>query len=208
MSFFEDLPAPPERPRMTKHVPPVWAAPPSDELPAVVSVGQFLQRTPRLVMAVKSVEVFSTGCAIEVVWTVRRGSETDQEWGAVTEACFNRPSYRYGAQAGSGGGLRFGVGYPDGRKATADGVRPWGPEGAGIPEGPVLMPAGGGGGSGSDDSVSSASRFWLWPLPQDGDLRIVAQWSDLGMDEQSVLLSGEALAAAGENVQKYWTAED
>lgn len=45
MSFFDDLPAPPERPRQPKFVVPPWAAPPSDELPAVVPLGVFLQRS-------------------------------------------------------------------------------------------------------------------------------------------------------------------
>lgn len=208
MSFFDDFPAPPERLRQAKHVPPVWAAPPSDELPAVVSVGQFLQRSPRMVMAVKSVEVFSTGCVIEMVWTVRRGSESDVEWGTVTEQCFNRASYRNSPQAGHSGGPRFGVGYPDGRKAAADQLHHPGFEATDVATGPVLMTTGGGGGSGSDDEVGSASRFWLWPLPKVGDLRIVAQWTDLGMGEKSALVSGEELAAAAEKVQKYWPRPD
>lgn len=200
MNFFDGVPTPPQRPRMPRHVPPVWAAPPSDELPAVVSVGCFLQRTPRLVMAVKSAEVFTTGCVIELVWTVRRGSETDAEWAAVTEQCFNRPGFRRGA-AGDGGGLRFGVGYPDGQKATVDGMRPWGPEET-APDGPVLMPAGGGGGAGSDEEASCSAKFWVWPLPSDGDLRVVAQWPDRGMGECSVPIGG--LSAAAGKIQKYW----
>ncbi len=63
MSFFDDLPAPPERPRQPKFAVPPWAGPPSDELPAVVPLGRFLQRTPRMAMAAKSAEVYSTGCA-------------------------------------------------------------------------------------------------------------------------------------------------
>jgi hypothetical protein len=207
MSFFDDVPTPPQRTRMPRHVPPVWAAPPSDELPAVVSVGRFLQRTPRLVMAVKSVEVFTTGCVIELVWTVRRGSETDAEWAAVTEQCFNRPSFRRGAKDDGDGGLRFGVGYADGRKATEDGMRPWGPEET-APEGPVLMQAGGGGGAGSDEELSFSGKWWLWPLPSDGDLRVVARWPDRGMDESSVLISGAALTAPGGEIQRYWDGND
>lgn len=203
MSFFDDLPAPPQRPRMPRHVPPVWAAPPSGELPAVISVGRFLQRSPRLVMAVKSVEVFTTGCVLELVWTVRRGSETDAQWAAVTEQCFNRPAFRHGARRDGDGELRFGVGYPDGRKATENGMQPWGPDETG-PDGPVLMPAGGGGGGGSDEELSYSGKFWVWPFPSDGDLRVVAQWRDRGMDEASVPISGAALTAARKGVRKYW----
>lgn len=207
MSFFDDLPTPPQRPRMPKHVPPVWAAPPSDELPAVVSVGEFLQRTPRLVMAVKSVEVFSAGCVIELVWTVRREDETDSEWALVTEQCFNRPAFRHGIPVGGDGGLRFGVAYPDGRKATEDGMRPWESEETG-PDGPVLTPASGGGGGGSDEELSYSAKFWVWPLPSGGDLRVVARWPDRGMDERSVPVSGEALAAAAGEIRNYWDSDD
>lgn len=126
MSFFDDLPAPPVRPRQPKLSVPPWAAPPSDELPAVVPLGLFLQRSQRMVMAVKGAEVYSTGCLLEVVWTIRRGAESDAEWGAVTERCFNRPSFRYGTQGGGGGGFRLGVAYPDGGKGHGRRVAPVG----------------------------------------------------------------------------------
>jgi hypothetical protein len=58
MTFFQDLPVPPERPRPPRHVMPVWVGPPANELPVVIHVGNILHRTPGLVMAVKSVEVF------------------------------------------------------------------------------------------------------------------------------------------------------
>ena len=54
MSFFDDVPESPDRPRQPKHVPPVWAGPLSDELPVVVSVGQFFCRSAQMVMAAKS----------------------------------------------------------------------------------------------------------------------------------------------------------
>jgi hypothetical protein len=206
MSFFDDLPAPPERPRQPKFVPPPWAGPPSDELPAVVSLGRFLQRTPRMVMAVRSAEVYSTGCVLDVVWTLRRGTEPDAEWAALSERCFNRASFRNGLHGG--GGLRFGVAYADGRKATADEWPHWGIEGADPGPGPVLTTAGGGAGSGSDDEVNSAMKFWLWPLPPDGELRIVAQWADLGMAQESVTVSAAELASAAERVQPYWLDPD
>lgn len=202
MSFFDDLPAPPERPRQPKFVVPPWAAPPSDELPAVVPLGLFLQRSQRMVMAVKCAEVYSTGCVLELLWTIRRGTESDAEWGSLTERCFNRPSNRYGTQGG--GGFRFGVAYADGRKASADEWPHWGIEGADPGPGPVLTTAGGGSGSGSDDEVTSSAKFWLWPLPTAGELRIVAQWADVGMDQESIVVSGDVFASAAELVQPYW----
>ena len=203
MSFFDELPVPPERPRQPKFVVPPWAAPPSDELPAVVGVSQFLRRTPQMVMAVTSAEVYSTGCVLELVWTVRRGTETDAEWAALCERCFNRASFRAGPHGG-GGGLRLGVAFPDGRKATADEWPNWGIEPADPGPGPVLTTAGGGSGSGSDDEANSSTKFWLWPLPPLGELRIVAQWTDLGMAQESMAVNGDELASAAERVQPYW----
>ena len=206
MSFFDDIPEPPPRPRPPRHVPPVWAGPPTDELPAVMSVGQFFHRSDRMVMAAKSIEVFSTGCLFEVVWAVRRSGEKDSEWSLITDQCFNRGAYRLDAEGGRGGTLRFGVAFPDGRKTTTSALRPGMFDGSEEVPGPVLMTAGGGGGSSNDEELFASSRFWLWPLPLGGDTRVVAQWDDLGMAEVSVLISGEQLAAAAPKAQPYWPA--
>jgi hypothetical protein len=204
MSFFDDLPVVTERAREPKHETPVWAGPPADELPEVVSLGMFFHRSERMVMAAKSVDVFSTGCLIEIVWSVRRGSEPDGDWRRVADQCFNRGHYGLGDN-GHGGALRFGVAWPDGRKATTAQPHPGMFDGT-EQTGPVLMMAGGGGGMASDDQVFSSGRLWLWPLPLGGDTRVVAQWDDLGVEEASILVNGEQLATAAANVQKYWAA--
>lgn len=177
MSFFDDLPAGPERPRQPKPVPPVWAGPPSDELPAVVSLGKFFHRSAQMIMAAKSVEVFSTGCLIEVVWAVRRADASDSDWSRAIDQCFNRGPYRLEVDSdnGRGGALRFGVAFPDGRKATTAQLHPGMFEGEEPVTGPVLMSAGGGGGSSNDDELFCSNKFWLWPLPLGGDTRVVAQ---------------------------------
>jgi hypothetical protein len=194
----------PDRPRPPKHVPPVWAGPPSDELPVIVSLGQFFYRSAKMVMAAKSVEVFSTGCLIEVLWSIRRGSESDREWSRVTDRCFNRGRYRLDSENGRAGALRFGVAFPDGRKATTNQLSPGMYDGTEQVTGPVLMMPGGGSGSGSDDEVFSSTKFWLWPLPLDGDTRVAAQWDDIGMQEASIILTGEKLRTAATKVQKFW----
>ena len=185
--------------------PPVWAGPPSDELPSVVSLGQFFHRGAQLVMAAKSVEVFSTGCLVEVVWSVLRAEESDNEWGRITEQCFNRGPYGLDTGSSRGGALRFGIALSDGRKLTTADLHSAMSEGTVI-TGPGLTTAGGGGGSGDDNQVSASIKFWLWPLPLAGDTRLVAQWDDLGMKESSVMLTGAQLGTAAARVQKYWLA--
>ncbi|MET3920345.1 hypothetical protein [Arthrobacter sp. UYEF20] len=159
-----------------------------------------------MVMAAKSVEVFSTGCLIEVVWSVRRGTESDRDWSTVTDQCFNRGRYRLDSEDGRGGALRFGVALPDGRKATTTQLFPGMFDGTDQVTGPVLLMSGGGGGTGSDDEVSLSTKFWLWPLPQGGDTRVVAQWDDIGMKEESIIVTGEQLRTAAAKVQKFWVA--
>ena len=46
--------------------------------------------------------------------------------------------------------------------------------------------------------------MWLWPLPPARDLRLVAQWTDMGMPESSITLDGTRLRDAAANAQKYW----
>jgi hypothetical protein len=202
MTFFQDLPAPPERPRPPRHVMPVWIGPPSDELPGVIHVGEFLHRTPGLVMAVKSAEIFSTGCGVHVVWTVRRTGESDREWAGASERFFRQPPPGPGFAAAPDSGLLFGIAFPDGRKTTSTHVWPGMFDGSEAVTGPVLM-VNGEGGSGGDEELSGSARLWVWPLPEGGDLRLVVQWKEAGMAEKSVLLDGDQIAAAARNVQKY-----
>ena len=140
MTFFQDFPVPPIPPRgrAVRYVPPVWAGAPLYELPAVVQIGQFLHRSPTMVMAVKSADVFSTGCSFDVSWTNRRGEETDEEWADLNEVFF-RPGP--GARRGAGGAsmLLFGAAFPDGSKSST-GAHPHGFfEGTEEPDPPVLL---------------------------------------------------------------------
>lgn len=181
---------------------PVWLGPPPNELPGVIHVGKFLHRTPGFTMAVKSAEVFSTGCAVKVVWRVRRTDETDREWASSNERFLRRPVPGPGYAADPDSALLFGIAFPDGRKTTSMQVRPGMFDGSEPVTGPVLL-VNGGGRSGSDDELSGSARLWVWPLPEGGDLRVVAQWKEAGMPEQSILLEGDRIAAAARQAQEY-----
>ncbi|MGX9902226.1 hypothetical protein ACW0JT_24805 [Arthrobacter sp. SA17] len=202
MTFFQDLPQPPERPRAPRHVTPVWLAPPANELPGVLHIGKFLHQAPGFVMAVKSAEVFSTGCAIHIVWTVRRTTESDREWATANGRFFRHPAPGPGYVEDPDSALLFGVAFPDGRKTSSTQIGPGMFDGSEPVTGPVLM-ASGEGGSGSEDELIGSARLWVWPLPEDGDLRLVAQWKEAGMPEQSILLEGHKIAAAARDVQEY-----
>lgn len=153
-------------------------------------------------MAVKGLEVFSTGCRIDVIWTVRRGSESDREWARIAEQSFSRGRNRLDAENGVPGALRFGVAFADGRTAMTGRRTPAGADGSEPVA--VLTLAGGGGGSGSDEEVVTSSTLWLWPLPFDGDARLITQWEGMGVPESSITLSARDLAEAAGGVQKIW----
>lgn len=198
MTFFEDLPEPPERPRHTP-VPPAWAGPPADELPGVVPVSAFVHSSERAALALKSVDVYSTGCVLELVWAVRRAGQTENEWRDVLDRALTpRGPFQPGSE-----GLLAGVGFGDGRKAIAATTAPGPGEGVDSSS-PVLIALEGGGTRGNDGSVQGASRYWLWPLPVEGKATLYTQWEGLGLPESSLALPVDSLPAAARSVRKFW----
>lgn len=209
MTFFQDFPVPPlpPRTRSQRYVPPPWAAPPVYELPASVHVGRFLSRTPGMVVAVRGADVFSTGCLFNLSWVLRRADQAEEDWADLQDLFFQQGR---GIRRGSGRqtGLMFGVEFPDGAKASTGVLGPHGlMERGQEPEPPTLV-LNNGGGSGGDDEFSGTGTLWLWPLPPAGDLRLVAQWTDFGLEETSIMLDGGALRSAAADVQQYWPEED
>lgn len=209
MTFFQDFPVPPlpPRPRSQRYVPPPWAAAPAYELPAVVQIGTFLSRTPEIVVAVKSADVYSTGCVFGVSWLIRRGSQSDEDW-ADLQHLFFQPGRGIRRGTGRQTGLMFGVQFPDGSKASTGALEPQVfMDREQQPEPPILALNNGGGGGGEDE-LAGTGTLWLWPLPPAGDLRLVAQWTDFGLAETSIMLDGGRLRNAASGSQQYWPAED
>ncbi|WP_454811388.1 hypothetical protein [Paenarthrobacter nitroguajacolicus] len=204
MNFFEDFPKPEhvEQGKNVKFVPPPWVGPPQDELPTVMHIGQFLHRSPNLVLLVKSAEIYTTGCSFDLAWIIRRVDESDEEWTMLHASVF---------QHGPGMGptsedrqLLLGVQLPDGGSArTGIFARSSFLNLKDQPEAPTLAFRGGGG-SGNDGEVSASGNLWLWPLPADGDIRLLAQWKGLGVEECSIVIDGTQLSAAAVSVQSLW----
>ncbi|UXM90728.1 hypothetical protein [Paenarthrobacter sp. JL.01a] len=194
MSFFDDLPEAPAGLREPQLSRPAWSGPPSDELPGMVPSGGFVLRGPNAVVALKAVEVFSTGCILDLVWSVRRSEESDSGWLEVMERGFERPGLP---------GILIGVALPDGRKAFAG--DPSMVEGSLDIPGPFLVPREGGGSSADDEQAEGSAKYWLWPRPAEGDLQIVAKWDDAGLPEGSLIVPAEPLARAREEVRTYWS---
>lgn len=51
--------------------------------------------------------------------------------------------------------------------------------------------------------MTGSAPLWVWPLPDDGGLRLVVQWKEAGMPEQSIVLDGDRVAEAVRDVQSY-----
>jgi hypothetical protein len=207
MTFFKDfpIPKPPPRGRTVRFVPPPWAGAPRYELPAVVHIGQFLHHTPTRMLAIKSAEVFSTGCTFDLTWIIRRSNEDDEEWAGGNAAFFQHGSRLRAGQNPFDALLLFGVQLPDGSRASTGSTHGRGPslDQEKQPAAPVLAFQGQGGGGG-DDEMAGSGTLWLWPLPPEGDLRLVAQWKELAFEESSLVLDGGRLRAASAGVQRFW----
>ena len=136
MSFFEPPPPPPEPPE--EHRQPAWIGPPENELGVAVPVRSVLFRSDQLAVALIGVVAYSTGIELEVVIRRRQTAEEPDPMLFHMRSRHNR----HGELAPEV--FRFGVEYPDGRKATNLG-NPF-PVGDEEPAGPMLMERGGGGG--------------------------------------------------------------
>jgi hypothetical protein len=199
MSFFDDLPQQPSSPREPQPVQPGWFGPPTDEMPGIARVGGFVFKSRRMVVVLKLAEVYSTGCLLDLVWSVRRRNESDQEWREMVEESYNHPR----SSVDSRTGLELGVALADGRKAVGAIRGPAAFDDTDDVTGPVLTTLGGGGGSNNSEFAQFTGRYWLWPLPME-DTTLVVRWQALGIPESSFGLSGEQLSEALSHVQKYW----
>jgi hypothetical protein len=189
VSFFEPPPPPPEPPEDYRQ--PVWIGPPENELGVAVPLRSVLFRSGDLAIALVGVVAFSNGIELQIVMR-RRELPTEPD----------SMHFHMRSRHGRSGELapevfRFGVEYPDGRKATNLG-HPF-PVGAEEPTGPVLMERGGGGGGRSWNF-----GYWLWPLPPPGPLRVVVEWPVEGVPLTDIELDGTLLTSAAAEVDVLW----
>lgn len=208
MTFFKDFPIPEPAPRggATRFVPPPWLGPPLYELPAVRHIGKFLHRSPAMIVAVKSVDVFAAGCSFSLTWIIRRDGIAEEDWAEKHQLFFNQGmGPRHGLRAGRG--LMFGVQLSDGAKASTVGFEPHAFMGTDQKPEPPTLTLNNGGGSGADDELSGTGNLWLWPLPPAGTVRLVTQWLDFGLTESSIELDGGLLREAAADAQRFWEHE-
>lgn len=177
-----------------------WQQPPREVLGQVVPIQQFVARTDRVAAALHYAVAFPEGCVLALHVAIRRGSLDGSAWQSLTGNDFG---YLSGIEA-SGGGLKFGVRFPDGSKATTvEHAFPGWAHPADRPESPMLVEAGGESSSG-DQYYDSHQRLWLWPLPPPVDFEFVAEWPDVGIDLTSATLDGNAIVRAADHAVPLW----
>ena len=155
---------PPARQSEPRYRMPPWFGPPEGELAGVVPVELLLARTDEVAVGLSGVRAFSTGFAFGIVTLGAPGLDEQLD------------PFEFGPPHGrrDGGGLRYGVEFADGRRATSVGWEP--PPRHGVPAQPVMHSGGGGGGGGSWHQ-----DVWVWPLPPAGTLAFVLDWPAAGI---------------------------
>jgi hypothetical protein len=81
--------------------------------------------------------------------------------------------------------------------AKRDGLEPE------LPKGPVLMPPSGGGGGKRYDF-----KYWVWPLPPEGNVTVTCEWPARGLQLTDVELDGNAILRAGALSTDLWRSSD
>ena len=190
MSFFddrpEDTPAQPQPPQqLHARTGPPWMGRPAEYfLPALLPWTQLLGRSDDTVAALRGVQVWPDSCTFDVVIFARRSLLGD------------RPAYL--SPARDPDGLRFGVLFADGRRATNRDQHPWQP-GQEPPAGPILNPGGGGG-----SSFSFHFDFHVWPLPPAGPLNLIVEWPSRGITETWTELDTAPILTAATEAVEIW----
>lgn len=177
-----------------------WQAPPTDVLGHTVPIQQFVAKTKRAVIALEHVVAFPEGCILTLHLAIRREALDDSAWEGVVES-------QYGTERGptaTEGGLKFGVRFPDGSRATTveHPFRGWAHP-TDKPERPMLVEAGSDS-SGNEENYRCHLRLWLWPLPPPVVFEFVVEWRNIGIGQTSATIDGGAVGRAAQHAAPFW----
>lgn len=171
-----------------------WMSPPEDELGVSVPVQQLLTAGEEAVVVLRSCIAYTNGFQVGV--GIRRKNEPPP---------FSNPRLHREMPEMS---LEVGVRFADGREtspardaeqrraffeAFAAGSDPP------LLAGPMIGASGGGGGGRSWDWT-----YWIWPLPPDGTMTVVARWPAGRVPDGEVQIDGSAIRLAGKRSEKLW----
>jgi hypothetical protein len=201
MGFFDSLPAP-EPPEPSRSIrPPEWHDPGHNVAPAGLVVDGLLVRRPALAVFLGGFEVYPHGFTFGV--TVLRRGVRGRGFGVREDNPFG-PHWLRGTErvADPERYLRFGVQFADGRGASAQhGFSR--PDRGSPPARPFISPHGGHGGAGDWEQ-----GYWIWGLPERGDVSLVYSWLAENVPESRFELDGDTLRAAAARAVRLWMEPD
>lgn len=182
--------------------PPPFSGPPDSELGATVPLRKVLASNHATVIALTDCAAYSNG--FEFLLTVRSRDDIDHRLlgfgpprppGAKEPDSLFRITVRFADGRSASSDQRGpGVEVMDYYSAKRDGLEPK------LPIGPLLLPRSGGGGGKRWDF-----KYWVWPLPPEGNLTLMCEWPARGISLTEHELDGAAIRRAGESSTELWT---
>lgn len=200
--FFEPVPGAAQPARRLPELPP-WQGPPGLETGALLATGQVIARSQHVAVFLPAIQVFSTGCLLDMEIVSRQAGLPEDDWWELQRSV-HHGIHGFGGTRLPDKLLRLGVRFPDGGKATTlDRVRPGKDDGP--PAGPLLCWWPGSSGTrGRGELGFSRFGLWLWPIPPAGPFDFAVEWPFGGIAETIVELDGAAIAAAAVHPSYYW----
>jgi len=171
---------------------------PGPWIAGVVGVDLLVAQSDEAVVLINRLAVFPDGVDLWVESYVRRGVRRGRR-----ARRFEHPMMLHDLDDPRGpvpdAFLRFGVSWPDGKRATNLEQR-WTGDWEDLPEETYgLEPRGGGG---SDRRYEQ--QYWLWPIPATGELSFVVEWPAYNIPETVKTIDAQLLLEAAERAHSVW----
>jgi hypothetical protein len=196
MGFFDSFPAPEPPPPFRRVQPPQWVEPGPNIMPGTLAVDGVLLHTPDVGVQADGFRVYPYGFRFDVTVLIKQNEGDDP----IEDPFATHPQFRahQKTKTDQAEALLVGVEFPNGRGATIHSLHRPG-DGSQPPEPPVIGFNGGNGGGGHWEN-----KFWVWNLPEAGDVSIVYSWLARSVPESRLTLDGNALRAAAARSVVLW----
>ena len=175
---------------------PDWVGPRRGVRPGLSIQRVLLCRIDDVLLQVSRFDVYRSGVEFDLELFLRSGYE--EVFGLPWDIHHHRGVGR-GERGVPDDFLRFGVQLADGQA--------WSNLTAGVgslfderPDSLVVLPRSGGG-----DGGHWQSRYWLWPLPADGDIVFYAEWPSQNIAEISATVDGDELRQRAAEAEILWS---
>jgi len=202
MNFFDSFP-PPEPPRRPRRPRPVaWHAPARNIMPVALAVDGILVQRTDMAVYVNGFNVYPNGFTLTVNALRKQVEYHGRDDPRVQHANpFGSHGFRGEPDAAEelARVLRIGVRFGDGRSAVAEGFSAWRGEPDAPPVPPVINVSSG---HGSENEWTQG--FWVWGIPEEGDIELIYSWPAEAVPESRFELDGAAVRNAAARVVTLW----